>query len=183
MEYLPIAEPGFELSLISNGQVLEYYALWLHRTLVLEGTQQVMKLNPCSLKRRTPGSKKETWPAHTTNKKCHKFHFTEHYKPLHNLPANVVSSYSSPGGGWGFCSQLHFSIAGNKKLLDLHYYSTAKLHIPNWVKLWTSGESGLPQNHYKYPRLLFGVEPHWLTNLVWGKVLQAEGTTCVKVQG
>lgn len=55
-----IVVPGFELGLIFKVQVLKYWALWLHGILVHKGTQQIIKLNPHSLKMRTSRSGEAT---------------------------------------------------------------------------------------------------------------------------
>lgn len=90
-----IAEPGFGFNSISKGWALKHYAVLLHRILALEGTQQIIRLNPYSLQMRTPRPREGAWLAHMTNKNA--TNFTEHQDPLHNLRASVVPGHPKSG--------------------------------------------------------------------------------------
>lgn len=126
-----IAEPGFGFNSISKGWALKHYALLLHRILALEGTQQIIRLNPYSLQMRTPRPREGAWLAHMTNKNA--TNFTEHQDPLHNLRANVVPGHPSPKSGL----RLLFSVSPASLLLVTgNFWIHPVIQWPNYI-FWT----------------------------------------------
>lgn len=124
-----IAEPGFGFNSISKGWALKHYAVLLHRILALEGTQQIIRLNPYSLQMRTPRPREGAWLAHMTNKNA--TNFTEHQDPLHNLRASVVPGHPKSG------LRLLFSVSPASLLLvTRNFWIHPVIQWPNYI-FWT----------------------------------------------